>query len=49
MLVIKFNTFLFVPTSRPAGAHPTSFPTDAGVSYPGDKADDAWSWPLTSR
>jgi hypothetical protein len=30
------------------GVHPTSYPMGNGNSFPGDKADGAWSWPLTS-
>jgi hypothetical protein len=31
-----------------SGAHPASYPKDTGSSFPGGKADGAWSWPLTS-
>jgi len=31
-----------------SGAHPTSNPMGTTVSFPGDKAAGAWSWPLTS-
>jgi len=40
--------FLFISVSRPAEAHPSSYPTDTEGSYPGSKAARAWSWLLTS-
>jgi hypothetical protein len=31
-----------------SGAHPASHPVGTRASFPGSKADGAWSWPLTS-
>jgi hypothetical protein len=31
-----------------SGAHPASYPVNTGGTFPGDKAADARSWPLTS-
>jgi hypothetical protein len=31
-----------------SGAHPASYPMGTGGSFPGGKAPEAWSWPLTS-
>jgi hypothetical protein len=31
-----------------SGAHPASYLMDTRVSFPGGKAAEAWSWPLTS-
>jgi hypothetical protein len=30
-------------------AHPASYPTGTGGSFPASKADGAWNWPLTSN
>jgi hypothetical protein len=32
-----------------SGAHPASYPVGTGGSFPGGKAAEAWSWPLTSN
>jgi hypothetical protein len=31
-----------------SGAHPASCPMDTAESFPGGKAGETWSWPLTS-
>jgi hypothetical protein len=42
----KFSLLHRVQTG--SGARPTSYPMGTGVSFPGGKAAEAWSWPLTS-
>jgi hypothetical protein len=40
--------WILILCSRPAEAHPASYPMGTSGSFPWGKGDGAWSWPLTS-
>jgi hypothetical protein len=42
------NFFLHHRVQNRSGAHPPSYPVGTRGSFPGGKAAEAWSWPLTS-
>jgi hypothetical protein len=49
--VMKLSIILDFPYHRVqngSGAHPVSYPMGTRGSFPGGKAAEAWSWPLTS-
>jgi len=50
LYAVTVPVFLFATTAvfRPApGAHLSSYPMDAGCSFPRGKAGETWSWPFT--
>jgi hypothetical protein len=48
LYTLQLAHFLRRCVQNGSGAHPASYPTGTGGSFPGSKATKVWSWPLTS-
>jgi hypothetical protein len=48
VLIGSGNFSLHRSVQTDSGPHPASYPMGTRVSFPGDKADEACTWPLTS-